>query len=151
MNTNWLLLGLGAFLLLKARKRSNPCRTRRNPLLRVPKNLKAGERKALAVAKRLSKQFHGTETEVIELSPDERKALPRFVMAAGDLTEFSYAPDGNSLKGEFEYEHKSGDRGPFETKSRRKPILAVDPKTKRPVIVPAQSPMRLDSKRGFVG
>ncbi|MDA8186841.1 MAG: hypothetical protein M0T85_01700 [Dehalococcoidales bacterium] len=121
---------------------------KRNP--KKGKRLSAADRKALATAKAISSQFHG-DAQVVELSAAERKPLPRFVPVAGALDEFTYAPGGRSKRGPYRYSHEAGDRGTGKPKSHKKPLLVVDPKTRRPAIVTDKSPMRFSSKRGFVG
>lgn len=143
-----LLVGLGALAVYKlTRKRRNPMP--KPPRLRVPKKLKAADRRALEKAKRISREFHGTPTEVVELSPEERKPLPRFMAVAGQLDEFTYSPPADSRHGDAAYSHQSGDRGPLAGKAKHKPLLAVDDKG-RPVVVKDKSPMKL-TERGFVG
>jgi hypothetical protein len=107
----------------------------------------------LARAKRLARQFHGPNGEglVIELTAKERQ-LPRYVVEMGRIPELVYEPDSKrSLRGGYTYEHASGDRGLLQRKAKGKPILCIDPKTKRPVFVPMGSPMRVSGKRGLVG
>jgi len=123
---------------LKAKKR--PAKRKRNPL----------DEKEFARAKRLSKQFHG-RTEVVELSAKERKPLPKYVVVAGELDEFTYAPNPKSKKGDAVWSHKTRDRGFLRSKGKRRPLLVVDPKTKRAAIVPNRSGMKFDPKAGFVG
>ncbi|MCL5264914.1 MAG: hypothetical protein M1343_06950 [Chloroflexi bacterium] len=114
------------------------------------RRLSAADRQALATAKRLSAEFHG-QPHVVELSAAERKPLPRFVAAAGALDEFTYVPGGHSKRGLYRYSHESGDRGSGKSKSRNRPLLVVDPLTRRPAIVADKSPMRFSGKQGFVG
>ncbi len=109
------------------------------------------DRKALAAARRLSQQFHGTPGEVVELSARERKPLPRYVVSVGELKEFTYEPEPGSKRARFAWRHESGDRGLGQPKADAKPLVVVDPKTRRPAIVPHRSPMKLDGRRGFVG
>ena len=121
-------------------------RSKRNP---GPDNLSSDER-LLERARRLSEQFHGTRGEVIELSERERR-LPRYVVALGTMPELSYEPDPSSKRSGARWIHQAGDRGLEQPASDKKPILAVDPETKRPIIVAAGSPMRFSSKKGLVG
>ncbi len=120
---------------------------RRNPSGRTGK--RAGDPE-LAAARRISERFHGNAGEVIELSERERR-LPRYVVALGKMPALEYEPDARSKRGGANWRHESGDRGPLATRSRKKPTLAVDPATGRPVIVPMGSPMKLDPRRGLVG
>jgi hypothetical protein len=118
-------------------------RKRRNPT-------SSADKKALETAKRLSKRFHGKATEIIELSAKERK-LPRYLVALGSMPEVRYKPRKGSKRNGFEWVHESGDKGPMQKKAKKAPFLAVDPKTKRPVIVPVGSPMKFSSARGLIG
>lgn len=133
----------------KSHSRANVHIKKRNPKAKAKKRNPA-DSKALASAKRLSKMFHGS-TEVVELSAKERKPLPRYVVVAGQLDEFTYAPGASSKRGAYKWSHKSGDKGPLAKNGKAKPLLVVDPATKRPAIVANRSGMRFSSKRGFVG
>lgn len=107
----------------------------------------------LARAKRLARQFHGPKGEalVIELSAKERQ-LPRYVVEMGRMPELAYEPDGKrSGRGGYVYEHKAGDRGLLRRKAKGKPVLAVDPLTKRPVFVAMGSPMKANRRKGLIG
>lgn len=115
---------------------------KRNPVARA-------EKRMLATAKRLSKRFHG-RSEVVELSPRERRPLPRYMVVAGELDEFTYAPDKRSKLGAAKYSHKVGD-GSTKPRGRKKPLIVVDPGTKRPAILLNGSGMKFSSARGFVG
>jgi len=126
---------------MKQQRRRQP---KRNPVL-TPE-----DRRALETAKRLSQQFHGTPSEVYELSARERRPLPRFVAAMGRLAEVVYEPE-QGTRSQFRYRHRSGDRGPLAPSSQKKPILAIDPRTKRPAIVLDRSPIKLDPRRGLEG
>jgi hypothetical protein len=108
------------------------------------------DRKALEKAFRLSQEFHGTPTEVVELEPSERK-VGKYVVVAGALTDFSYLPGDDSKRGQTVWTHKSGDRGAGQPESPNDPLVVVDPDTRRPIIIPNKSPMRLDSRQGFIG
>ena len=112
--------------------------------------LTAAEKRELTAARRLSKQFHGTGAQVVELDRKERQ-LPRFAVVAGELDEFTYAPARQSKRGADKWRHQSGDRGPGWPRSPNRPLVIVDPKTRRPAIVAHRSPMRLDGKKGFIG
>lgn len=118
---------------------------RRNPAKGEPKSLKAARREA--------RNFHGPQGagEVVELAERER-TLPKHLVVLGELPEISYEPDARrSKRGGYRYVHQAGDRGFGRRPSKRRPLLAADPKTGRPVIVPAGSPVRFSSKRGLVG
>ena len=106
------------------------------------------EKAELAAAISLSERFHGTPVEVIELSDDER-LLPRFAMAAGEIDGLSYEPCLHSTRGRIVWDHRSGDMG-FGRRAAGRPLLAVDPKTKRPFLVRWQSKMKLDPSLGLV-
>lgn len=104
----------------------------------------------LARARRLAARFHGdARGQVIALSKRER-TLPRYAVVAGDLDAMTYAPRAGK-RSAWRWNHESGDRGGGRTKSPNRPLLAVDPKTRRPFLVPFRSPMRFSSRRGFVG
>lgn len=106
--------------------------------------------KELAKAKRLSSNFHGTAGEVIELSAKERR-LPRYVVALGEMPEVKYEPPTDSKRGQYTYVHRAGDRGFGKKGSNAKPMLAVDPRSGKPIIVPMRSPVKFSSRRGLVG
>ncbi len=120
----------------KAPRQTNPCR-KRNP-----------DTGTLAAARRLSQKFHGTPTEVIELSERERK-LPKYVTALGEMPELAYKPRRGSKRGGVTWEHKSGDI-PFAPDAKTKPVLAADPVTGKPLIVPMRSKMRM-TRFGLLG
>lgn len=118
---------------------------------RNPKQVVGSDRKLLEAARRLSERFHGTRAEVVELSPEERKALPRYVTVAGTLEDFTYRPDpSTSKRGKDAWRHQSGDRGPLKARSKNKPVVVVDPRTGKPALVANRSPMRL-TQDGFEG
>ena len=141
-----LVAGVGALFLLRrprAHPRANPPLRHRNP------KLCEKDQRQLEAAQRLSEEFHGNRNQVWELEPHERH-LSRFVVKAGSLQDFTYDPGRGSKKGDALYEHEAGDRGLLAPKAREKPLLVVDPKTRRPALVPNRSPMKL-TERGFVG
>lgn len=119
---------------------------KRKPAKRAPNT-------ELARAKRLARQFHGPKGDglVIELSAKERK-LPRYVVEMGRMPELVYEPDARrSNRAGYQYEHESGDRGLLRRKAKGKPVLCIDPKTKRPVFVAMGSPMKANSRKGLIG
>jgi hypothetical protein len=121
------------------------------PARRNPSAGSAADQKTLAAARRISEAFHGTRAEVYELSPEERKPLPRYVVALGRAPELAYEPDPASKRGRARWVHQSGDRGPGLPRSANAPMVVVDPTTRRPAILSNRSPMKLDPKRGLVG
>lgn len=124
-------------------------RFRRNP--DEPKNLNPSDRKELAKAKRLAKQFHGSDAgHVVELEPHERK-LGRFGVIAGELTDYTYSPRAGSKRGGYKWRHESGDKGNGKPRGKHAPLLVVDAKTGKPQIVKHKSSVKFSSKRGFVG
>ena len=136
---------------------SGQLRVKRNPAGLSPADLRdlgkltPTDRRQLAAARRLAETFHGPGTcEVIELEPGERK-LPRFLAALGEIPALEYEPPADSQRAGAVYRHESGDRGFGQHSSPNRPVLAVAPGSKRPVIVPMRSPVRMDSKRGLVG
>ncbi len=148
-----LAAAIGGLLLLRRERpdrRDNavikPARRRRNPVL------SDSERRQLEEARRISAEFHGTPDHVLEI-PENRRLLPRFVAEVGKLEEFSYNPPADSQRDDHNsiYSHEVGDRGILAPKAKSKPRLAVDPRTRRPIILPDRSPMRFDEERGFVG
>ncbi len=151
MNPMIIAAAIGGLLWLRGRH--NPPAGPRPAPRRAPlAKLSDSERRQLAAARRLSLEFHGNDRHVLELDPHER-AMPRFVVEAGALEEFAYNPPADSKRDDNNaiYSHESGDRGILAPKAKQKPRLAVDPRTRRPVIVPEKSPMRFDENRGFVG
>lgn len=127
----------------KTKKRQRRCN---------PASLSPSDRRDLARAMKMAKQFHGPDgdRQVVELSAKERK-VSRFAVIAGALEDFTYAPAQGSQRGNWKWNHESGDRGNGKPRSPNKPFVVVDPKSKRPVLVAHKSPMRFSSKRGFVG
>ena len=104
----------------------------------------------LAKAKRISQRFHGSKAQVYELGAGERRGLPRYVVAIGDLEAVDYRPDKWSKRHGSTWRHASGDTGGFTAK-RGRPLLVVDPSTMRPAIVTNRSGQRFSSARGIVG
>lgn len=123
----------------KARK---PKARRRNPLT-------DREKFELEQAYELSERFHGQDTEVVELSEQERR-LPRFAVALGKVPDLAYEPRNGSKRGNATYEHKSGDFGNGKS-SHKKPTLVVDPCTGKPHLITGESPMRMDPDAGLRG
>ena len=117
-----------------------------------PASLSPSDRRDLARAMKMAKQFHGPDgdRQVVELSAKERK-VSRFAVIAGALEDFTYAPAAGSARGNWKWNHESGDRGSGKPKSPNKPFVVVDVRTKRPVIVAHKSPLKFSSRRGWVG
>lgn len=105
---------------------------------------------ALERAKKMSEQFHGTDSEVMELSPAERH-ISQYVVSLGPMPDLDYEPRVNSDRNGWIWTHQSGDRGDLVPKAKGKPVLAVDPVTKRPVLVMYRTGMKFDENRGLVG
>lgn len=117
-------------------------------MVRVGRRNPQSEREA---AIRLAKEFHGTaEGHIVELEPAERRT-PRYGVVVGELTAVEYQPLRGSRRGGMTWRHESGDRGETSPRSRHRPLLVVDPLTRRLAIVPHRSPLRFSSKRGLVG
>lgn len=104
----------------------------------------------LRQAERLSKAFHGNIAGVYALSARERRPLPKYVVKVGNLDELVYRPDRDSQRGQYRWRHESGDRGFGRGRAKEKPMVAVDPRTRRAYVLPNRSPMRL-TKRGLAG
>lgn len=151
MNPLLLLAGAAALYVYSRprRRKEQIIPKRRNP---APTRaaLTQAERNELSAARRLSEEFHGTDSQVIELGQRERQ-LPRFVVALGKIPELAYQPNAASDKGTDIYVHEAGDRGPFRTRARQKPLLAADPRTRRPLIVPMRSPVVFEADKGLIG
>ena len=128
---------------------SGQLRIKRNPAPIDERKLGPAERRDLDAARRMSTQFHGEEL-ILDLAPSERQAS-RFAVALGTMPALEYEPRPGSARSGSIWRHESGDRGDGAKKSRAKPLLAVDARTGRPMIVPMDSPMKLDSRRGLVG
>lgn len=144
-------LALGLYALHAGHGKTKPRTRRANPRRRNPgRTLTPEERHELEEARSLSTRFHGVEDEVIELDPHER-TLPRFAVALGRIPELSYEPSRGSERGGVRWEHEAGDFGPLRKRSRRKPMLAADPRNGRPFIVPMRSPVRFDAELGLLG
>ncbi len=126
---------------LRALFESGAVRTKRNP----------AESEQLATARRLAREFHGTDSGVVlELDPDERRAS-RYAVVVGEVPAIEYQPPAQSKRAGAVYRHESGDRGPGQPEAHERPLLAVDPVTRRPIIVQHKSPMKFSSKKGLVG
>lgn len=142
-----------AYKRLKKRK-TNPAakrKARRNPApARQAPKAGGRDRKAYETARRLSETFHG-DAQVVELTPAERKGLPRFVAVAGDMEDFTYAPKPGSKRAGYNWKHESGDRGFGRGRGKRKPLIVIDPDTKRPAIVSNRSGMTFEPEIGFIG
>lgn len=152
MNPALVLAAIGGVVWLcssgRPHRGGKPAR-RPNPRRRNP-SLTDSDRRQLEAAQRLSEEFHGDPSHVLELEGHER-LLPRFVVEAGKIDEFTYEPGRGSDRGGSLWEHESGDRGVLRRRAKEKPVLAVDPRNRKPVWVPNRSPMKLDPDRGFVG
>lgn len=150
----WGYVLAGAFLLWIAKcEQAKAVQIVRNPRRRRnPERLSAADKTSLAEAERIAQEFHGEAgyRQVVELTPRERK-LPRFVTALGEMPEVQYEPGRGSKRQEYIWQHKAGDRGFGQQTAPGRPVLAVDPNTRRPVIVAMRSSMKLDSQRGLVG
>lgn len=126
-------------------------RSKRRSPRRGTRNRKPSESRALATAKRLARQFHGTvKGQIVTLTERERR-LPKHAVRVGALEDLTYRPSAGSKRGGWRWRHESGDRGLGRQRSANKPVVAVDPKTKRAFIVPGRSPMRFSARRGLVG
>lgn len=150
----WRYVLAGAFVLWIARcEQTKSARlVVRNPRRRRnPNGLNATDKRALAEAERIAGEFHGEKgyRQVIELSERERQ-LPRFLVGLGTMPAIEYEPDRGSSRKDYVWRHESGDLG-LGRETPGKPVLAVDPTTLRPVIVPMRSSMKLNSQRGLVG
>lgn len=127
---------------MKATKRrpvaKRPTR-RRNPI----DSLTATERRQLHAAIKLSEARHGSRQGVVELDAKERqRAGFRFGVLVGVIDGIDYsAPAWSKVKGKWE--HESGDRGWWGERSKRKPLLVVDPHGRHPSFVSNGSPMKL--------
>lgn len=127
---------------------SGQLRVRRNP----PPELSTQDRAELTKAIEMAEAFHGEhgDRQIIELSPSERH-LPRFLVALGKVPELEYEPDRGSSRSGYIWQHKAGDRGLLAPRAYQKPVLAADPQSRRPVLVPMRSPMRWEPRAGLVG
>lgn len=109
------------------------------------------DKRELARAKGLATRFHGRWNGfVLELDPEERQQS-RYVVALGEAPALEYAPGETSKRGGVVWRHQSGDRGRGAEDSPNRPLLAVDPITRRPLLVPMASPMRFNARLGLVG
>ncbi len=143
--------GLAGGLAQRALTKRNPRRGRKANKNRKATAPKRKDPPGLATAKRLAARFHGDwRGHVIELSPAERQ-VSKFVVAAGDLKEFTYSPRKGSKRARYDWRHESLDRGLMKAKGKRRPILAVDPADGKPVLVSKGAAVRFSSERGFVG
>lgn len=125
----------------RRRPKRQQSKARRNPSF---------DKRALAAARRVSRLVNGPAGgDVVKLTEAERK-LPKYLAVVGEVVDVSYKPTGRSTRGKYTWEHASGDRGDGKPRAKGRPLLAVDPRTKRPVWVPFKSPMKL-SKRGLIG
>lgn len=125
----------------------------RNPRRRQnPGTLTPADKATLTRAETLAAEFHGEAgyRQVIELGKRER-TLPRFLVGLGEMPEVQYEPGRGSKRQEYVWQHRAGDLGFGQQEAAGRPVLAVDPNTRRPVIVAMRSSMKLDSQRGLVG
>ena len=112
------------------------------------RNKATSKTKTMKSALHLSRNFHGTDDQVVKLDKREQKPLEDYGVVLGEVVAIEYRP----LKGSrapHVWRHESGDKG--NEQSSRKPLLVVNPKTKRPAIVMHRSGMKFSSKRGLVG
>jgi hypothetical protein len=130
-------------------KRKATSSTRRGKRRTVRRN--PSDSRLLATAQRLSRRFHGRGDQVLELAPSERQGRSRFAVLVGRLEALTYEPPGGSRRGGTSWTHASGDRGGGKPSARHRPLLVVDPKTRRPFLLFGRSPLRFSSARGLVG
>lgn len=123
-----------------AKRRTNPSKPLKT----------AREGHELRAARRMAAQFHGDAGQVVELSPGERKPLPRYVTVVGRMADLTYLPERGSKRADSAWRHRAGDRGMLEAKSGNKPLVVANPVTGRPAIVMDRSPMRL-TRAGLKG
>lgn len=129
-----LIADMLGWIFSPGRRESRAGKIRRGRRRRNPDRLSMADRQALEKAERMSEAFHGTPDLVIELDDHERR-LPKFLVALGSIPELSYEPRADSARANSIYVHKSGDRGLLEPSSKKKPVLAADPISGKPVIV----------------
>lgn len=107
--------------------------------------------KELKRAQHQARVFHGTDAGEVVKIPARARKLPAYGVVLGSIPELEYEPDAKSQRGKYRWVHQSGDRGFLRKKSRRQPLLVVDPNTGRPFIDFAGSPMRFNDKAGLIG
>lgn len=136
---------------LAALFRSGQVRTRRNPRSSSQGKRRNAAGNQLETARRMARQFHGTDRgHVVELEPHERQ-VSRYGVVVGHVEAIEYQPLPGSQRAAATWRHESGDRGVGQPRAKHKPLLVVDPITKRPQIVAHRSPLRFSSRRGLVG
>lgn len=105
----------------------------------------------LRKAKHQARVFHGTNVGEVVKIPAKARRLPAYGVVLGSIPELEYEPDAKSQRGKYRWVHQSGDRGFLRKKSKRQPLLVVDPNTGRPFIDFSGSPMRFNDKEGLIG
>ncbi|MCL5107897.1 MAG: hypothetical protein M1401_03315 [Chloroflexi bacterium] len=129
---------------------------KRNPAKKKPGQKKASrvkgrENRDLRRAKRLAEKFHGTwQDNVVELSAKDRRKPSRYAVVAGELKDYTYSPR-KGKRAEYDWHHDSLDKGFGRGKGKKKPLLVVDPATKKPAIVANRAAVKFDPRRGFMG
>lgn len=120
----------------KTSARGKPKARRRNP--------PAVDRREYARAAKLAESIHGdADKNVVYLSAKERQ-LPALLTVLGRSPGIAYDVKSRKSNRQGRWYHEAGDRGAVVPSRRgRRPLLAINPKTKRPVIVPMGSGMRL--------
>lgn len=105
----------------------------------------------LAKAKRMATKFHGDwKGHVVAVSPKERQ-VSKYLVVAGDLEDYTYAPKKGSKRSAYKWKHESLDRGFGRRKGKRHALLAVDPATHKPVVVAEGAAVKFSRDRGFMG
>lgn len=104
-------------------------------------------------ARRQATTFHGPagKSQVVRLTGQDRAAPPAVGLVVGTVESITYRPAPGSRRAAWNWEHKSGDRGQGKAIAREKPLLVVDPRTRRPHLVMNKSPMRFSARKGLVG
>lgn len=132
---------------LRRRERPGWSLVRLTRRLRNPTSVPEAEQ--LDLARRLSRRFHGF-VDIVELQPEER-VVSRYLVVLGEIPALEYLPDPQSKRGGVIWRHEAGDIGFGRNIAGERPLLCVDPVTRRPVIVPNRSRMTFDPDHGLVG
>lgn len=97
----------------------------------------------------ISRRFHGTESEVLRLGPDQRQMPPELVVRVGEEVATVYRPSRRSRRGGTVWEHLAGDQGDGQPRARGRRLVVADAEGNT-YVVPGTSRMQFDPDRGLV-
>jgi hypothetical protein len=97
----------------------------------------------------ISRRFHGVETEILHLDPEQRRPPPVHVVRIGEERAITYRPSRRSERGDADWEHSAGDQGPLRRNASGRRLLVADERG-RVYVIRGTSRMRFDPDRGLV-